>query len=425
MDASVQAALIETARQLGWTAWRIESTFPGNADRSPDQVRHHLLVSVNDHSRFKVTVGRKIAAIAESQRSIRHHFPDLIPTPVQTLTHGDLDVLIEAAIDGQSLESLWRDPRQFPQSLVAWDSLQVAFANNLRPSTSMAWQAEWELWSSRFQGITLWSETQREELMRRVLPSLRDRLLPSPDQVRSRWTNGDLTTSNIIITSEGRPHLLDFEFAAETHFYFEDLIRLRFHSPTLLRHPGLAEQFGPFPVAAALQFFRLKQLWLESITNSAAYLHRVGPASIRSILEEWPQPRWTGFDSSQHESAQLFTSPTGVWSEEQSQLRPYPRGSRQWFVWSLSSGSPTARLDPVASLASTRLHRLEAVSSTGSSCSLLHRLTAIGCELTPASDCTVDLKPLNPDPQLLFDLPNDSRWLILELETDPLTETPA
>ncbi len=426
MPHDLAEALTECARQLSWSGPRIIARPEGNRDRRPEDRREHLIVEVPDKGTFKLTIGADLAAVHDSHEALATAFPGLIPRPVAFVSAHDRDILVQEAVAGESLESCIGNLATLTSVLPAWSTLVRTLTHSRRPSTSAAWQTEWALWAERFSALPIWVAHERPALAA-LLEELREHLEEETgDTPATAWTNGDFTTNNILIGTDGRPQLLDAEFAAATHFYAEDHARLAALSPTFAAHPGLLGLFAQAPSAAVQLFFQLRQLWLECRQNSPAYCERIALPRKAAILEQRSH-RVHAADPNvaipQHActDSQLFLPTPAGWNESCSRRLRILTGKRQLVCFPLRSLIGQIRWDPWASSENGILHSLRIVTASGRNLDALPQIQSPNITLKKLPDGSLQLGPKDNDPQLLVTLPEEATWLAAELEVSSTT----
>lgn len=287
----------------------------GNPDRRPDG-RTRWRVELPDGSAGCLTLGPDLRAAHERHVAFHRRCPQHVPAP---RFHVALADGVEAAAEGFLTGTPLEATNPADETVAgAFAELVGELDSTLRASTEADRRAEWDRLTAGLLASPAWTEPERATLATLLLPRLYPLLTVDPPALR--WTNGDFTSRNILVGSDGRPRLIDLEFAACTHFFREDHVRFHVLSPIARRAPApFAAALPPVGPAWHLWFW-LRQLHLESTHNSAAYLARVRPprlALIRLLAEfllDVTLPDWPAAPTPLHrqlESARWMGDPHG------------------------------------------------------------------------------------------------------------------
>ena len=250
----------------------------GNADRRDRASRTSWRVNLPDGRPVRLILGRDLADLAQRQSAFARACPDLVPNPIfhRPLQHGE--AFAELFIEGTTLESAAHGA---PERIQAYfDQTWAMLSATTRKSTEAARWAEWQNWTHSIHSLPLWTAVEKTLLGDQIWPKLYRLLSAAPPA--ARWSNGDFTSTNVLLDEAGLPHLIDHEFAHETHFFPEDTARFHALSPAARRQPDLFSACLP-PCPAWHLFFWLRQLGLESTQNSIAYLERMRPVRLSAI----------------------------------------------------------------------------------------------------------------------------------------------
>lgn len=273
----------------------IEPVIGGNADRREQLANHWKAISAS-HPPIKLTVGNDLAARAAAQADFATSCPALVRPPLFFEHIGDNDVLGEEWFPGTPLSHMPEDTAGAELIRSAFDKLVNALTASVRPSTPEAREREWREWAIRLLNECQWTEDQKSHLQHDVLPALFPLLCAEPPEVR--WSNGDLTTDNILIDDRGSVRLIDLEFASSTHFFAEDAVRCHTLSPLGRSRPDLFSAL-PLPLLPWHLYFWLRQFHFETRLNTVAYFEKVRPSRLGVIrrLAEFiirrPLDRWS------------------------------------------------------------------------------------------------------------------------------------
>jgi len=260
---------------------------PGNQDRRPELARRSWRVQLADGRPAKLTLGPSLDLLAGRSAALAAACPGIAAAPLfrETLAHGE--VLAEAFFDGVSVDDAVRagtPPADALRRAIA--AAAAALAATEEPSTNEARAAEWRTWAGEICALPVWTAAERALLDQAILPALERSLAAAP--AVTRWTNGDLLASNLLVAPDGRVCLVDAEYAARTHFFREDSVRFRILSGPARLAPHLIDDVLPEAGLDWHLFFWLRQLGLEIAQNTPAYVARVLPrrrATVRRLAE--------------------------------------------------------------------------------------------------------------------------------------------
>ena len=265
-------------------------------------------------------------------------FPSCVPRWFGFLTDGTWEYLVLEWLPAATLEQLYAEGRLSAEEILKHsNTIQSALEATNRASTTVRMRAELEELLQRVIASAAFGAFDTFYLRDVVFPFLRrevDRAEP-----RTRWTNGDFCSRNVVLDLTGRPRLIDHEFACRSHFFAEDFWRWHTFSdlPSALRSlPGLERQARE-PWVEVL--FLLRQMVLALEVNGAVAATRDAPilsARIAQIVSRGHD----GFSTSlflRSDSAvpplpvtraQWFWSATGEFSEANSFLKEV--GPKSW-----------------------------------------------------------------------------------------------
>ncbi len=295
-------------------------------------------------------------------------------------------------------------------------------------SSIQAAAAELDVLFHSLHEIKLFSDIDRAILDNFIVPGLRASLLvPDP---KTRWTNGDFLTQNIVVTGEG-PRLLDYEFAARTHFYCEDWARLCRNSialPACIRDWAQV-RLGPEREAAEI-YGLLRQIVLEAGIKAPPDLTRAVEGISRELsplIERWrsratrsvflPVVSGPGKTDIAEAKLQVFYSTDIAFRETSSIYAAIAEGvwSRVEVPLPIGHGHWNIRLDPIdcagiVEITSLDINLTGGIQPVGQTTPLASKPISLA-GLIPQGTCVVtSIAPaltvigFGPDPQLVFSL---------------------
>ncbi|HZP60931.1 MAG TPA: glycosyltransferase family 2 protein, partial [Opitutaceae bacterium] len=213
-------------------------------------------------------MGRSLEQLWERAQAFADACPDIACRPLFYHRAGEWDYLAEEFFKGREVEVLVREGRQTVTEVVACvEKIMAALERTQQPSTPEAAAQELDWLFTRVCALPLFARFDQTLLQEAVFPFVRAGMLAGP--FRTRWTNGDLIPRNVLVDPHGNVRLIDYEFAARTHFFAEDAWRWRIFStlpPEARELPGLGDITNQPWVEA---FHLLRQIVLAHEVNGA------------------------------------------------------------------------------------------------------------------------------------------------------------
>jgi len=258
----------------------------GNPQRLDFKKRQSFRILLDEKPRFVVTLGQGIKQLEERSKALSAACPNITCKPLHTFEYEGTECIVFEYFDGRDLESLWRERRietglicQHTQSIVS------ALEATLTPSTSQAAEQELEDLFSHVCALPLFNGLDRSFLLDTIFPMIRSGALAGPH--RTRWTNGDLIPRNILVNTVGEARLLDYEFAARTHFFFDDAWRWHVFSSLPACVSDLPEQNSPADNEQAWKkaYSLLRQLTLAYEINGAELARPAAQSALDELLD--------------------------------------------------------------------------------------------------------------------------------------------
>lgn len=258
----------------------------GNQDRRL-HTRQSWVASRSTGGDLILTLGSELGQLVARQTEFARSCPALVPPPLLFISRPSGDLLVESFCPDPALAALpIENPSIARCAAQAFKSACSALALTQEPSTESARRAEWDSWSAQLVALPCWQETDAQLLAKHILPALYPHIAIAPPA--TRWSNGDFTADNLLVSAGAVPRLIDFEHARRTHFHAEDAAHFYTLSAIARQHPTLFTLALAQPGPAVQLYFWLRQIKLEVTHNTPSYVAGVWPhrlAVVRRLAE--------------------------------------------------------------------------------------------------------------------------------------------
>ena len=340
---------------------------PRNALRADYHSKADIRVERNGRPLFFLSVGRNLKNLRDRMTRFYRACPAIAIKPLFWSSADGWDYLGTEYFEGDRLETILRNGQiSAGEAELAINAVIHSLEESIKSSTAAALHAELRKFFDLVADSPVFGDIDRYFLDGIVFPMVESGV--SSQVPVSRWTNGDLTANNVLLTREGQAKLVDMEFAGRTHFFATDAWRWRTfsHLPADLLYPvGLASEHDGKPWFDALCL--LKQI---------DHLHSVHPPVValeesrKCALDLWKVISRAHSDfrsealfqkATEHGAtpsslaplsptpfAQIFWSADGDFTDTQSQrleVRPGAEHNLR-FEFNCAPGSLNLRLDP-------------------------------------------------------------------------------
>jgi len=243
---------------------------PRNPERRDFLTRTAYRVFADDQPFCHLVIGRDLAQLKARAEAFAQACPD-IACPVRFwLQSAGWDYLGSELFEGRDLETMVREGSMIAEeALRCAEKAVTALNRTFLPSDAAAANAELQAFFASVCASPLFSGLDQQFLHSAIFPFIRAGAISSAPQ--TRWSNGDFIARNLLADTQGRIRLVDYEFAARTHFYAEDWWRWRSLSALpaeTLTLPALRGDIAPGPWLEA--FFLLRHAVLVHDINGAA-----------------------------------------------------------------------------------------------------------------------------------------------------------
>lgn len=191
------------------------------------------IVEINSAKKYIVRISKDLKLLVEKHKLISKDFKDLIPEIILYNKDVTFDFLLEEFIEGETLESIIKKNPERENEII---QMVLVFHKSLndRVTNSTYEKAREEIDELLNQISHLNYVTDVDcALIRTIIQPEINKLLAKRNMFQKRISQGDFIDKNIILTKIGSLRIVDLEFARETHFYKEEMIRFYNHSTSL------------------------------------------------------------------------------------------------------------------------------------------------------------------------------------------------
>ncbi|MDA8528378.1 hypothetical protein N9K67_06230 [Opitutaceae bacterium] len=340
---------------------------PRNALRADYHSKADIRVERNGRPLFFLSVGRNLKNLRDRTTRFYRACPAIAIKPLFWSSADGWDYLGTEYFEGDRLETILRNGQiSAGEAELAINAVIHSLEESIKSSTAAALHAELRKFFDLVADSPVFGDIDRYFLDGIVFPMVESGV--SSQVPVSRWTNGDLTANNVLLTREGEAKLVDLEFAVRTHFFATDAWRWRTfsHLPADLLYPValasehdgepwfdalcLLKQIGHLhsvhPPVVALEESRKCALDLWQVISRAHSDFR-SEALFQKATEHGATPASLA-PSSPTPYAQIFWSADGDFTDTQSQRLEVPPGAEHnlRFEFNCTPGSLNLRLDP-------------------------------------------------------------------------------
>ena len=206
--------------------------------------RWHFRVLSHEKTLFHLVVGAQLGQLHARAKSFSKACPKLVCQPLQYWAQADgLEYLCLEHFAGQSLDQAVQAGQcTTAQWLEAVRKAQRILARTAQSSTKAKLQHEVQQLFDNVCASPGFSDADSKLLREHAQPLLIAGC--STEKLTLRWSNGDFVGHNLLINDRGEVRLIDYEFAAPTHFGRADWLRLfQFSIPPKALDPTSVREF--------------------------------------------------------------------------------------------------------------------------------------------------------------------------------------
>ena len=180
-----------------------------------------------------LTYGKDLCNIYNNSKLFHQTFSDLVPNFIFISYNFPFTLYGNDFIEGKSLEHLYNlgQISHIEISNIIED-IFLRFKSTEIKSTIEEAQVEFKNFCKSFLTIRNWKPDEILFFKNHIFPHIS--MWITTITPKKRWAQGDLTTSNILISKNKKYKLIDFEFSNLSHFYDDDWIGLSEYSNTEL-----------------------------------------------------------------------------------------------------------------------------------------------------------------------------------------------
>jgi GT2 family glycosyltransferase len=212
-----------------------------------------------------LTVGQKICDNFEKQQIFYKLLPKFVPKPLFIIEDKEngVSVMGQEFIEGNTIEYLFVESPEKAQNLFLL--LKENLDKQIVKSSTNEWLDEFNILKSRVLKINGLRDVDKIILKNEIFPYIENYI--SDQNPNKRWTNGDLAPRNILVDQDYKVWLIDFEFASQTHFIDEDMVRFLQYSNEMLKTSSFLQKLESKVDCCLKSYFWLKQATLDDETK--------------------------------------------------------------------------------------------------------------------------------------------------------------
>ena len=211
---------------------------PGNQRRRDHLARRTFTVSHAGKVLCHLTAGANLETLWKRTEAFHRACPSFAGKPLFYEKSRHRDYLAREFIDGKTVEHLVSaGSLTVTQALQHATKVQRTLDATKEPSSVAAAKAEARQVFEKLYALPYLSALDLA-VFREVLAPIVEHGIETLPPPSTRWTNGDFTPHNLLIDTHGAPRLIDYEFAARTHFSAEDTWRWQTFSTVALPAPS-------------------------------------------------------------------------------------------------------------------------------------------------------------------------------------------
>lgn len=211
--------------------------------------------------RLHITTGSNLEKTYNNTKILNQLIPELTCKPILYHKRQNSDIFIQEYFEGKKLDELIDKNEISTLELCNLISrIFIIFSSLETKSSKEDLLNEFELKTSKYVNLLSNYIEDKDLLEKYIIPLIKGNL--NTDKPMKRWSPGDLCSRNILV-SETEFRIIDLEFAGETHFYDEDIIRLYNFSHAKIKKVKQVQKAYEAVPKYMISYFWLRQAYIS------------------------------------------------------------------------------------------------------------------------------------------------------------------
>ena len=233
--------------------------------------RKAYLLHYDDKPSVHLIVGADLRNVYQRSLSFSAAHPEISAKPLFYKDVEEIGLFGQEHVEGRSLDEIRTagDLSDSDADKLLGD-LFGKLSKGLEKSTKDGARLEFEEIFEKLSRIRYFPQKDLHLISDYVRPIVQDSLRAYRQR---RWSNGDMHGRNIMVKGDGKPVLIDCEYAHNTHFFDEDWFRLKtFSSPSIASLECVENRFRQLPIEIKVYHWFRQILLTRSILSGKSYL---------------------------------------------------------------------------------------------------------------------------------------------------------
>lgn len=214
-----------------------------------------------DYLKLHITIGSDLENLYRNTKTLNELLPNYTCRAEHFFRKKNRDIFIQEYFEGESLDELIDKNKISEKDLNELISRIFNIFSSIEiKSRKQDLLKEFELKTSKYVNGLSHNIDDKDLLEKYILPLLKENL--DTDNPIKRWSTGDLCSRNILV-SGSEFKIVDLEFAEETHFYDEDIVRLHNFSHEKIRGIKQVQKAHGAVPKYMISYFWLRQAYLS------------------------------------------------------------------------------------------------------------------------------------------------------------------
>ena len=214
-----------------------------------------------DYLKLHITIGNDLQNLYRNTKALNQLIPKYTCSAKHYFRKKNKDIFIQEYFEGKSLDEL------IDRNVISTKDLNDLISRIFNIFSSIEIKSrkqdllkEFELKTSKYVcGLSEYVD-DKDLLEKYIIPLLKENL--DTDNPTKRWSTGDLCSRNILV-SGSEFKIVDLEFANETHFYEEDIVRLYNFSHKRIKEIKQVQKAYQTVPKYMISYFWLRQAYLS------------------------------------------------------------------------------------------------------------------------------------------------------------------